>query len=133
MKPILITGAKGLLGANLMTDYAALGLSVSGIDRSVCDLTDAAGTARVVQAIAPGCDFNAAYGVVDSVIDHNTVANSSSNGFNTWITVPEQTTGTPPSNTTVSNNVATKPMALTPIPAPICHAAPDAVLSAMDI
>jgi dTDP-4-dehydrorhamnose reductase len=60
MKPILITGAAGLLGANLRTDYAQLGLAVVGIDRTTCDLTDAAGTARVVREIEPGCIIHAA-------------------------------------------------------------------------
>jgi dTDP-4-dehydrorhamnose reductase len=60
MKPILITGAGGLLGANLMADYAELGLPVSGIDRSVCDLTDAARTTRVVREIEPSCIIHAA-------------------------------------------------------------------------
>ncbi|HUS06516.1 MAG TPA: SDR family oxidoreductase [Bryobacteraceae bacterium] len=53
MKPILITGAGGLLGANLVVDCARLGLPVSGIDRSVCDLTDAAMTTRVIREIEP--------------------------------------------------------------------------------
>src|SRR5712675_1538545 len=54
MKPILITGAGGLLGANLRADYAELGLPVSGIDRSVCDLIDAGETERVIRDIEPG-------------------------------------------------------------------------------
>jgi dTDP-4-dehydrorhamnose reductase len=60
MKPILISGARGLLGANLRMDYAKLGLPVSGIDRSTCDLTDAAETARVVREIEPGCIIHTA-------------------------------------------------------------------------
>jgi dTDP-4-dehydrorhamnose reductase len=60
MKPILITGAGGLLGANLMADYAGLGVPVSGVDRSACDLTDAAGTTRVVREIEPSCIIHTA-------------------------------------------------------------------------
>jgi dTDP-4-dehydrorhamnose reductase len=60
MKPILITGARGLLGANLRTDYAEQGVPVSAIDRGTCDLTDAAETARVVREIEPGCIIHAA-------------------------------------------------------------------------
>src|SRR5437879_9505851 len=60
MKPILVTGAQGLLGTNLLTDYAELGLPVSGIDRRTCDLTDAAETARVVREIEPGCIIHTA-------------------------------------------------------------------------
>jgi len=60
MKPILITGAEGLLGANLTVDYARLGVPVTGIDRSVCDLNDAAETTRVVREIEPSCIIHTA-------------------------------------------------------------------------
>ena len=60
MKSILITGADGLLGSNLRKDYAALGLPVWGINRATCDLTDAAGTARIVREMEPGCILHAA-------------------------------------------------------------------------
>ena len=43
-----------------MLDYAGLGLPVSGIDRGVCDLTDAAGTTRVVREIEPSCIIHTA-------------------------------------------------------------------------
>jgi dTDP-4-dehydrorhamnose reductase len=60
MKPILITGAAGLLGANLRRDYAELGLLVSGIERGTCDLTDAAKTRRAVSGIEAGCIIHCA-------------------------------------------------------------------------
>lgn len=60
MKPILVTGARGLLGANLWNDYAKLGLPVSGIDRSICDLNDPTETARAVREIEPGCIIHTA-------------------------------------------------------------------------
>src|ERR1041385_7572187 len=60
MNRILITGAGGLLGSNLRADYAELGLPVSGIDRTTCDLTDRIETARVVREREPGCIIHAA-------------------------------------------------------------------------
>ncbi len=60
MKRLVITGAAGLLGSNLMADFSGLELPVSGMDRSVCDLTDAAATTRVVEELEPSCIIHAA-------------------------------------------------------------------------
>ncbi len=48
----------------------------------------------------------ALYGSEDSLIDHNTVANPSTNGFQTWITVADTKGAMPSKNVTVSNNAA---------------------------
>jgi hypothetical protein len=46
------------------------------------------------------------YGIQDSLIDHNTIANYTNNGRASWISVPNGKDGSPPSNVTVSNNTA---------------------------
>ncbi len=48
------------------------------------------------------------YGSQDSTIDHNTVANPTSNGFKTWIMVNDTKDAMPSQNLTVTNNAATE-------------------------
>lgn len=48
------------------------------------------------------------YGAQDSLIDHNTVANPTSNGFKTWIMVNDTKGNAPSKNVTVTNNAATQ-------------------------
>jgi len=60
VKSVLITGAGGLLGTNLVADFRSLGLPVEGIDRSVCDLTEAVATARAIEERQPSCIIHAA-------------------------------------------------------------------------
>ena len=48
------------------------------------------------------------YGSQDSLIDHNTVANPTANGFKTWIMVNDTKTAAPSQNLTVTNNAATE-------------------------
>jgi hypothetical protein len=48
------------------------------------------------------------YGSQDSLMDHNTVANPTSNGFKTWIMVNDTKAAQPSVNLTVTNNAATE-------------------------
>lgn len=48
----------------------------------------------------------AGYGIADGLIEHNTVANNSTNGNATWILVPPAKDNTAPKNDVVQNNVA---------------------------
>jgi dTDP-4-dehydrorhamnose reductase len=62
----LVTGAGGMLGADLVTALAARGEPVTGLDRAALDVTNASATADAVAAARPGVVVNcAAWTAVD--------------------------------------------------------------------
>ncbi|MEQ9142880.1 MAG: dTDP-4-dehydrorhamnose reductase [Parvibaculaceae bacterium] len=63
---ILVAGARGQVGVELLSRGTALGFSMSGLDLPEIDITDAASVARVLDAMTPGLIINAAaYTAVD--------------------------------------------------------------------
>jgi dTDP-4-dehydrorhamnose reductase len=61
MKTILITGANGQLGRELLAMAPAYGsLEVVGVDRQQCDISDAASVSRCFGAVRPALVINAA-------------------------------------------------------------------------
>ncbi len=63
---ILVAGARGQVGVELLSRGAALGFSMSGLDLPEIDITDAASVARALDAEAPSLIINAAaYTAVD--------------------------------------------------------------------
>ena len=55
---VIIFGAKGMLGTDLMEEFA--GHEVTGVDRDDVDITDAEAVAELVRELAPEVTINAA-------------------------------------------------------------------------
>jgi len=74
---ILITGAGGQLGVELVQHCAALGDDVTAADRSILDITDASSVAAFVADLRPDAVINAAaYTAVDACEDNVELATS---------------------------------------------------------
>ena len=72
---IMITGAGGQLGVELVEHCAALGDDVTAADRSVVDITDAGAVAEFVSHLRPDAVINAAaYTAVDACEDNVEIA-----------------------------------------------------------
>lgn len=63
---VLVTGARGQLGSELLAATAPAGLRLAGVDRDACDIADAQAVARAFAAHRPALVINAAaYTAVD--------------------------------------------------------------------
>ena len=50
---VLVTGAKGQLGQDLMNEFAKRGIEAVGVDVQEMDITDAAAVDRVMKQVSP--------------------------------------------------------------------------------
>ena len=68
---ILVTGAKGQLGHDLMNELAQRGIEAVGVDVQEMDITDAAACDRVIRQVSPDAVIHcAAYTAVDAAEDN---------------------------------------------------------------
>ena len=68
---ILVTGAKGQLGHDLMNELAKRGIEAVGVDVQEMDITDAAACDRVIRQVSPDAVIHcAAYTAVDAAEDN---------------------------------------------------------------
>lgn len=68
---ILVTGAKGQLGHDLMNELAKRGIEAVGVDVQEMDITDAAACGRVIRQVSPDAVIHcAAYTAVDAAEDN---------------------------------------------------------------
>ena len=68
---VLVTGARGLLGAAIVREFTARSADVVALDRAALDITDAAGVSRVVSGAGPD--------VVINCVGYNDVDDAESN------------------------------------------------------
>ena len=68
---VLVTGAKGQLGQDLMNELAKRGIEAVGVDVQEMDITDAAAVDRVMKQVSPDAVIHcAAYTAVDAAEDN---------------------------------------------------------------
>ena len=68
---VLVTGAKGQLGQDLMNEFAKRGIEAVGVDVQEMDITDAAAVDRVMKQVSPDAVIHcAAYTAVDAAEDN---------------------------------------------------------------